>query len=55
MPPQNPITRLQEVILQMTAFADAIDDETDLNSAAIRAWVVTLAGVGEELTRRTTG
>ena len=49
MPLQNPITRLQEVILQMTAFADAIDDETDLNSAAIRAWVLTLVGIGDEL------
>ncbi len=55
MPPQNPLTRLQQVAADVGRFADALEANTDLDPRLLRHWqaelydiAATLGGVAPE-------
>ena len=51
MPPQNPVTRLRQVAIDLNRFADELDADTDLDPAALRHWHAQLLEISVELER----
>jgi hypothetical protein len=49
MPPQNPVTRLRQVALDLNRFADELDAETDLDPVALRYGYAQLLEISAEL------
>lgn len=49
MPPQNPLTRLQQVAADVGRFADALEANTDLDARLLRYWQAELSGIAATL------
>lgn len=51
MPPQNPLTRLEQVAVDIGRFADALEATTDLDPRALRYWRAELLDIVAALGR----
>ncbi len=51
MPPQNPLTRLEQVALDLGRFADELEATTDLQATVLRYWQAELLDVAATLAR----
>jgi hypothetical protein len=49
MPPQDPVTRLRKVALDLRRFADELEAETDLDPSVLRYWQAQLFEISVEL------
>jgi len=49
MPPQNPITRLQQVAVDVGRLADALEASTDLDPRVLRYWQAELLEIASAL------
>jgi hypothetical protein len=49
VPPQNPLTRLEQVALEMGRFAEALEAATDLDAKVIRYWQAELRAIAAQL------
>jgi hypothetical protein len=51
MPPQNPVTRLRQVAIELGQFADVLDADTDLDPQVLRHWQTQLLDIAPDLER----
>ena len=51
MPTQQPLVRLRQIALDLERFADALEADTELDSAVFRYWRTELLLVAAELER----
>lgn len=51
MPPQNPLTRLEQVAVDIGRFADELEATTDLDAKVLRYWQAELLDIVSTLTR----
>jgi hypothetical protein len=51
MPPQNPLTRLEQVALDLGRFADELTATTDLEATVLRYWQAELIDIVDTLAR----
>ncbi len=49
VPPQNPVTRLQQVAVDVGRFADALETSTDLDARLLRFWQAELSDIAATL------
>jgi hypothetical protein len=49
VPPQNPLTRLQQVAVDLGRFADALEATTDLDARVLRYWQAELVEIAADL------
>jgi hypothetical protein len=49
MPPQNPLTRLEQLALDVGRFADALEAATDYDDTLLRYWQAELRDIAAEL------
>ena len=50
MPPQNPLTRIQQVAVDIGRFADELEATADLDAKVLRYWQAELLEVAATLT-----
>jgi hypothetical protein len=51
MPPQNPLTRLEQVARDLGRFADELEATTDLEASVLRYWQAELRDIAAALAR----
>jgi hypothetical protein len=52
MPAPDPLSRLLRVAADLDRFADALEERTDLDARAFRAWSAELADIARTLSSR---
>jgi hypothetical protein len=49
VPPQNPLTRLEQVAADLGRFAEALEATTDIDAKVLRYWQAELRAIATEL------